>query len=88
MEFWNDNAKNSKTTHLEDDLSVVNFEIVFLHKFRLYRPEASKSAFFFPYTLVWYKASIVWFGLERRGDPFNNLGELILFGILESFQPL
>ena len=36
-----------QNTHLEIDFSVVNFEVLFLHKFKLYWPKTIKNAFFF-----------------------------------------
>ena len=36
----------------------------------------------FPHPLVAFSASFVWFVLGRRGDPFNKLADIILFGIL------
>ena len=40
--------------------------------------------FLFHHPLVEFNASFVWFGLQGRGDVYNNIADIILFGILFS----
>ena len=78
-------CKKIQNTHLEVDFSLVNFEIVFLHK-SIYWPKTSKNSFFFPHPLVQYNVSFVWFGLGWRGDPFKFVANLeCVFECLPAF---